>query len=58
MCTVYLLRNIKGRYKKISKTVFHACAKAYNVVDFEYEMRKLQSSSLSIHDELESIGLL
>ncbi|TYK16237.1 protein FAR1-RELATED SEQUENCE 3-like [Cucumis melo var. makuwa] len=55
MCLVHLLRNLKLKYKRIVNTVFHACGKAYNIVDFEHEMCLLESSALSIHEELQSI---
>ena len=43
-------------YKRIVDTVFHARGKAYNIVDFEHEMRLLKSFALSIREELKSIG--
>ncbi|KAA0051287.1 protein FAR1-RELATED SEQUENCE 3-like [Cucumis melo var. makuwa] len=56
MCLVHLLRNLKLKYKIIVDTVFHACEKAFNIVDFKHEMRLLESSVPSIREELESIG--
>lgn len=44
MYTIHLLRNINGIHKKISDTVFHGCARAYNVIDFEYKMRQYQKT--------------
>ncbi|TYK29975.1 protein FAR1-RELATED SEQUENCE 3-like [Cucumis melo var. makuwa] len=48
--------NLKLKYKIIVDTVFHACEKAFNIVDFKHEMRLLESSVPSIREELESIG--
>ena len=42
MCMVHLLRNLKLEYKSIVDTVFHACGKTYNVVNFEQQMRLLE----------------
>ena len=56
MCLVHLLRNLKLKYKRIVHTVFHACGKTFNIVDFEHEMRLLESSANGIREELESIG--
>ncbi|KAA0047452.1 protein FAR1-RELATED SEQUENCE 3-like [Cucumis melo var. makuwa] len=58
MCLVHLLRNLKLKYKRIVDTVFHAyaCGKAFNIVNFEHEMRLLESSTPGIREELESIS--
>ncbi|XP_008450229.2 uncharacterized protein LOC103491892 [Cucumis melo] len=56
MCLVHLLRNLKLKYKRIVNTVFHACGKAFNIVNFEHEIRLLESSAPGIWEELESIG--
>ncbi|KAA0068121.1 protein FAR-RED ELONGATED HYPOCOTYL 3-like [Cucumis melo var. makuwa] len=37
ICTT--IKNVKLKYKRIVNTVFHACGKTFNIVDFEYEMR-------------------
>ncbi|KAA0045551.1 protein FAR1-RELATED SEQUENCE 3-like [Cucumis melo var. makuwa] len=56
ICLVYLLQNLKLKYKRIMDTLFHSCRKAFNIVDFEHEMRLLESSAPGIGEELESIG--
>ena len=56
MCLVHLLRNLKLKCKRIVHTIFHACRKAFNIVDFEHEMRLLESFVTGIREELESIG--
>ena len=56
MCFIHLLKNLKLKYKIIVDIVFHACGKTFNIVDFELEMRLLESSAPGIHEELESIG--
>ena len=56
MCMVHLLRNLKLKYRSIVNTMFHACGKTYNVVDFEQEMRLLESNAPGIREELQSIG--
>ena len=56
MCLVHLLKNLKLKYKRIVNTVFHACGKAFNIVNFEHEIRLLESSAPGIREELESIG--
>ncbi|XP_050938637.1 protein FAR-RED ELONGATED HYPOCOTYL 3-like [Cucumis melo] len=48
MCLVHLLRNLKLKYKRIVDIVFHACGKIFNIVDFEHEMRLLESSAPGI----------
>ncbi|XP_050935686.1 uncharacterized protein LOC127144160 [Cucumis melo] len=55
MCLVHLLKNLKLKYKRIVDTVFHACGKTFNIVDFEHEIRLLESSVPSIREELKSI---
>ena len=42
--------------ERIVDIVFHACGKAYNLVDFEHEMRLLESGAPGLRQELESIG--
>ncbi|KAA0033090.1 protein FAR1-RELATED SEQUENCE 3-like [Cucumis melo var. makuwa] len=49
-------RNLKLKYKRIVDTVFHACGKAFNIVNFEHEIRLLESFTPGIHEKLESIG--
>ncbi|XP_008464510.2 protein FAR-RED ELONGATED HYPOCOTYL 3-like [Cucumis melo] len=56
ICLVHLLRNLKLKYKRIVDTVFRACGKIFNIVDFEHKMYLLESSALGIREELESIG--
>ena len=58
MCLVHLLRNLKLKYKIIVDTVFHACGKAFNIVDFEHEMGLMESFTPGIREELESIGFV
>ena len=55
MCLVHLLRNLKLKYRSIVDTVFHACGKTYNVVDFEQQIRLLESNASGIREKLQSI---
>ena len=56
MCLVNLLRNLTLKYRSIVDILFHACDKAYNVVDFQHQMHLLESNAPSICEELQSIG--
>ncbi|XP_050941587.1 uncharacterized protein LOC127149758 [Cucumis melo] len=56
ICLVHLLKKLKLKYKRIVDFVLHSYGKAFNIVDFEHEMRLLESSASGIRKELESIS--
>ncbi|XP_022159005.1 uncharacterized protein LOC111025451 [Momordica charantia] len=57
ICAYHLFKNLKLKYKeKISDKLFFRCAKAYNIEDFEHNMRLLDSTVRGLREELSGIG--